>query len=179
VSHRIEPLADGHDLDAFSCGHLALDRWLREHAHQATRQGTRTCLLIEERTDAIIGYFAVAPHLIEREEAPRRIGRGAPQQIPAILLAKLALHERLHGQGLGAELLIHALTTIVTAARSAGGRIVVVDAIDDNAASFYCAHDFEPTRNNPHRLILKLSTVAKALRLPWPNFTVDPGCTPS
>lgn len=168
MSHRIEPLTDGHNLDTFTCGHPALDTWLREHAQRATRQGTRTYLLIEDRTAAVAGYYAITPHLIEREETPRRIGRGAPRQIPAILLAKLALHERLHRKGLGAELLIHALTTIVTAARSAGGRLVIVDAIDDNAAAFYRAHDFEPTPNDPHRLILKLSTVAKALRLDWP-----------
>lgn len=168
MSHRIEPLADGHDLDAFTCGHPSLDTWLHEHAHRATRQGTRTYLLIEDETEAVDGYFAIAPHIIEREEAPRRIGRGAPRQIPAILLAKLALHERLHGQGLGAELLIHALTTIVTAARSAGGRVLIVDAIDDNAANFYRAYDFQPTPNDEHRLILKLSTVARALDLLWP-----------
>jgi GNAT superfamily N-acetyltransferase len=168
VSHRIEPLADGHDLDTFTCRHPTLDTWLREHAHQATRQGTRTYVLIEGATQAVVGYFAIAPHLVERDDMPRRVGRSTPRQIPAILLAKLALHERLHGQGLGAELLIHALTTILSAARSAGGRLIIVDAIDDNAASFYRAHDFEPTPNNPHRLILKLSTVAKALGLPWP-----------
>ncbi len=168
MTHRIEPLTDGHELDVFSCGVPSLDTWLREHAHRATRQGTRTYLLTEDGNETVAGYFAIAPHLIEREAASRRIGRRAPRQIPAILLAKLALHKRLHGQGLGAELLIHALTTIVTAARSAGGRIVIVDAIDDNAASFYRAHDFEPTPNDPHRLILKLSTIARALRLPWP-----------
>lgn len=168
MSHRVEPLSDGRDLDAFACGHPALDAWLREHAHRATRQGTRTYLLVEDATDAVAGYFAVAPHVVERDEVPRRIGRAAPRQIPAILLAKLALHERLHGQGLGAELLVHALTTIVAAARAAGGRIVVVDAIDDDAASFYRAHDFEPTPDDPRRLILKLSTVASALGLPWP-----------
>ena len=168
MSYRVEPLTDGHNLDAFACGHSALDTWLCEHAHQATRQGTRTYLLIEDRTAAVVGYYVIAPHLIERDVTPRRIGRGAPRQIPAILLAKLALHERLHGQGLGAELLVHALTTIVTAARAAGGRLIVVDAIDDNAASFYRAHDFEPTPADPHRLILRLSTVAKALRLSWP-----------
>jgi len=168
VSYRIEPLADGHDLDTFTCGHPTLDTWLREHAHRATRQGTRTYLLIEDRTATVVGYYAIAPHLIGRDATPRRIGRGAPQQIPAILLAKLALHERLHGQGLGAELLVHALTTIVTAARAAGGRLIVVDAIDDDAASFYRRHDFEPTPNDPHRLVLRLSAVAKAFRLPWP-----------
>jgi GNAT superfamily N-acetyltransferase len=168
VSHHVEPLAAGQDLDTFDCGHVALNIWLRQHARGATGQGTRTYLLIEEATGAVVGYFAVAPHLVERDDAPRGVGRGAPQRIPAILLAKLALHARLHGRGLGAELLVHALTTIVVAARSAGGRLVVVDAVDESAASFYRAHDFQPSPTNPHRLIMKLSTAAKALGLTWP-----------
>lgn len=168
MSYRIEPLADAHDLDAFACGRHALDVWLKQHARPATGQGTRTYLLIEKSTDAVAGYFAIAPHLVERDEAPRRVGRGAAQRIPAILLARLALHERLHGQGLGAELLVHALTTIIAAARSAGGRIVVVDALDESAAGFYRAHDFQPSPADPHRLVIKLSTAARALGLTWP-----------
>jgi GNAT superfamily N-acetyltransferase len=74
------------------------------------------------------------------------------------------LRRDLHGQGLGAELLVYALTTIVTAARSAGGRLVVVDALDDGAVDFYRAHDFQPSRTDPCRLIMKLSTAALALR---------------
>lgn len=168
MSHRLEPLGPSHDLDAFRCGHSDLDDWLRRHARQATRQGTRTYVLVEDSSGAVSGYFAVAPHLLERQEAPRRIGRGAPSRIPAILLAKLAVHERQQRQGLGAELLVHALTTIVVAARAAGGRVVVVDAIDDYAAQFYRAHDFEPLPTRPHRLVMKLSTAARALGLEWP-----------
>lgn len=169
MTFRVEPLADGHDLDAFSCGQPSLDAWLREHAQTATRQGTRTYLLLEGDRGLVAGYFALAPHLLERAAAPRRIGRGAPDHIPAILLAKLAVREDLQGRGLGADLLIHALTTILNAARSAGGRLVVVDAIDDDdAAGFYRAHDFAPSPGDPHRLVLKLSTVARALGLPWP-----------
>lgn len=168
MSYRVEPLGGGHDLDDFACGHRELDEWLKRHARGATGQGTRTYVLIEEVSGAVAGYFALAPHLIEREQAPRRVSRGAQQRIPAILLAKFALHERLQGQGLGTELLVHALTTIVAAARSAGGRIVVVDAIDDDAASFYRAHDFQPSPTNPRRLVLKLSTIARALGLIWP-----------
>jgi GNAT superfamily N-acetyltransferase len=96
------------------------------------------------------------------------VSRGAPRRIPAILLAKLALDERLHGQGLGAELLVHALTTAINAARSAGGRVVVVDALDERAASFYRAHDFQPSPTDAHRLVVKLSTAARALGLAWP-----------
>ncbi len=168
MSYRVEPLGAGHDLDDFACGNRALDEWLKQHARGATGQGTRTYVLIEEDSATAVGYFALAPHLIEREQTPQRIGRGAPRRIPAILLAKLALHERLQGQGLGAELLVHALTTIIAAARSAGGRVVVVDAIDEPAASFYRAHDFQPSPTNPRRLVLKLSTAARALELTWP-----------
>ena len=168
MSHRVEPLADGHDLDAFSCGQPALDEWLGEHAGRATGQGTRTYLLVEDSSDALVGYFAIAPHTLARDEAPRRIGRGDPRAIPAILLAKLALDRRFQGRGLGGELFVHALGTIVAAARSAGGRLIVVDAIDDNAASFYRAHSFEPSPRNAHRLVMKLSTAARTLELPWP-----------
>jgi ribosomal protein L14E/L6E/L27E len=60
------------------------------------------------------------------------------------------------------------LITIVVAARSAGGRVAVVDAIDQNAVSFYRAHDFQPSPTDPRRLIMKLSTAARALDLAWP-----------
>jgi GNAT superfamily N-acetyltransferase len=168
VSYHVEPLAPVHVLDEFECGHEALDVWLKLHARRASGQGTRTYLLVANQTEAVIGYFALAPHLVERDETPGGIGRGAPRRIPAILLAKLALHKPLQGQGLGAELLVHALTTILTAARSAGGRLVVVDAIDEHAASFYRAHDFQPSPTDPRRLIMKLSTAARALSLDWP-----------
>jgi GNAT superfamily N-acetyltransferase len=168
VSYRVEPLGGGHELDDFASGQRELDEWLKRHARRAAQQGTRTYVLIDESSGAVAGYFAVAPHLIERAQAPPRVGRGAPQRIPAILLAKLALHERLQGQGLGSELLVHALTTIIHAARAAGGRVVVVDAIDDHAAGFYHAHDFQPSPTNPRRLVLKLSAVARALGLTWP-----------
>ncbi len=168
MSYRVEAFAAGHDLDAFDCGHDALNDWLRLHAGLAAGQGTRTYLLTDEATGAVVGYFAVAPHLLERDDAPPGVRRRAPQRIPAILLAKLALDTSLQGQGLGAELMVHALTTIVTAARAAGGRVVVVDAIDENAASFYRAHDFKPSPGDPRRLIMKLSTVAQGLGLAWP-----------
>ncbi len=115
----------------------------------ATGQGTRTYALVADPGDEIAGYFAAAPHLLEREQAPRSIGRGASVRIPAILLAQLALHQRLHGKGLGSELLVHALTRIVAAARGAGGRIIVVDAIDERAAAFDRAHDLQPLPTTP------------------------------
>ncbi len=167
MTFRLEPLADHHDLSAFACGNPELDDWLRIHARNATGQGTRTYVLLDE-DDQVVGYFAVAPHTIERAQLAKKSARGAPEHIPAILLAKLALAEHLQGQHLGSELLVIALDTIVEAARRAGGKFLVIDAIDDTAAAFYTRHEFEPMPADPHRFTRKLSTIAKAIGAPWP-----------
>lgn len=166
MTDRVEPLGD-HDVEGFRCGNEALDEWLSRHARTATGQGTRTYVLVDGAA-RIVGYFALAPHLLERAEAPRRSGRGAPQQIPAVLLAKLAVDSSVQGQGVGADLLVFALGVVVEAARKVGGRIIVVDAIDDDAQRFYEHHDFQPLPGNPQRLVMKLSTAARALGLSWP-----------
>lgn len=168
MSFAVEPLRDHHDLEPFDCGNEKLTDWLRRSARQATRQGTRTYVLIETDVGRVAGYFALAPHLLARAEAPGRIARGAPSRIPAILLAKLALHRDHPGRGLGSALLVRAFETVVQAARTAGGKAVVVDAIDEGAARFYERHDFEPIPGNPLRLVRKLSAIARALALPWP-----------
>lgn len=167
MSYLAEPLGEHHDLAQFDCGNGELNEWVRLHARTATGQGTRTYVVIDD-LQAVVGYFAIAPHTIDREVLPRSQGRGAPRQIPAVLLAKLALDRRLQGQGLGSELLVAALTTIVRAAQRVGGKMVVVDAIDDTAARFYLHHEFIPIPDNPRRLVRKLSTIARALDLPWP-----------
>jgi GNAT superfamily N-acetyltransferase len=168
LTYRLEPLADRHVLEQFACGKTPLDDWLKQHARTATGQGTRTYVLVDSTTGLVVGYCAIAPHLVEREALPAQIGRGAPQRIPAILLAKLALDERFHGDGLGRELLVRALQLIVESAKKAGGRLVVVDAIDDEAAAFYEQHDFARLPGNRTRLVMKLSTAARELGIPWP-----------
>ncbi len=164
---RVAALDRSFDLAGFRSGNLELDRWLCDHAELAAGQGTRTFVVLDS-DDIVVGYFAIAPHVLDRADAPGKVARGAPRQIPSILLAKLALSRDLHGQGLGGELLVRALSTIVEAARLAGGKLVVVDAIDAGAAAFYRHHDFQPLPNRPDRLVMKLSTAARALGGDWP-----------
>ena len=76
----------------------------------------------------------------------------------------------MHGQGCGAQLLRDALDKVVRAAEIGGGRLVVVDAMDDEAFEFYEHFDVIPVKNRRGRLVMKMSTAAAALRAvgDWP-----------
>lgn len=149
-------------MTAFRCGHVSLDRWLRKHAMRAQRSGTaRTHAWVGGET-AVVGYFAVAPTQVRRESVPRSL-TGGVSVIPGYLLARLALDRALHGQGLGVELLVEALQVIVAAADTAAGRLIVVDAIDDAAASFYRHHDFRDIGAEGRRLVMTVATARAAV----------------
>jgi predicted N-acetyltransferase YhbS len=87
---------------------------------------------------------------------------GGYSAIPGYLLARLALATPLHGQGLGGELLVDALGRIVEAARISAGRLIVVDALDDDAHAFYGRYHFIPV-DGSNRLYLKVATAEAVL----------------
>jgi hypothetical protein len=65
---------------------------------------------------------------------------------------------------LGGELLWDALSRAATASEIAAARLVVVDAIDANAARFYRHYGFIEVPGNPYRLVQKMNDIATALR---------------
>jgi len=161
-----EPLGSDHDLERFDSGVEPLDRWLRTSAAQAQRMRTARTFVWHEDGAQVVAYVSLAAHLVVRAELPKRVARGSPDAIPALLLARLALDRRLHGQGLGGELLWDALSRACAAADIAAARVVVVDAIDADAAAFYGHHGFTAVPDNPNRLVQKVSDIAAALLPP-------------
>ena len=83
------------------------------------------------------------------------------------MIARLAIDTSLRGQGYGEQLLLDALGKAVAASEIGGGRLIVVDAIDDEAQSFYEHYHFVPVRKRERRLVMKVSTAAKALGERW------------
>jgi GNAT superfamily N-acetyltransferase len=151
-----------HDVENFTCGEATLDTWLREQAVPATaRRTARTWVWLDE-DGVVVGYYALAAHKVARREVPTKVGRGGPSEIPAVLIARLALSERLRGQGLGEVLLADALARIVDATQTVAARLVVVDAIHERVAQFYESVGF---RRVPGSLLLvqKVSDIEAAL----------------
>jgi hypothetical protein len=72
------------------------------------------------------------------------------------------------GQGHGGEFLAGAVEMTLAAIRLGGGRVIVVDAIDDRAAAFYEHFGFRAMPATPHLFVMKASTAAASLSLDWP-----------
>lgn len=151
-----EPHPDDEGIDLFSCGNAALDTWLSTTAARAHRSGfVRVRLLWDRESRALVGYYAVCPTEIRRDELPlsSRV-RGGVSTVPGFMLAKLAIATESQGRGLGRDLLVHALEHLCDAAELAGGRIIVVDPIDDAAAAFYAKYGFQRVDDHTRMFLL-------------------------
>ena len=135
--------SDEFSTDAFTSGKTALDRWLFEHAKTAQAKRIAQVFVWHSHGDtAVRAYFTLSAHEIVADDLPRRLHRGMPDKIPAILLGKLALDQSLHGHGLGGQLLYDVYQRVLTVSRDLGARYLVVDALDDEAATFYEHYGF-------------------------------------
>jgi GNAT superfamily N-acetyltransferase len=161
VTFVSEALNERHQTGRFDSSKPELDTWLQQHA--LTTEARRTGRTFVWTSDGqVVAYYTIAAHLIVREDLPRTLGRGNPAQIPAVLLARLALDKTLHGQGLGGALLADALERIVIATQTVAARFVVVDAIDQGAHGFYVHHGFRGIPGSM-RLVQKVSDIADAV----------------
>lgn len=168
---RIEVLGRQHRplLEDFRNQHPSLVDYLRRFAlrHAEKDLLARTFLAIDDVAGAerLAGYFTLATASVERSavgsmESLQRLP-GFP--IPAVLLARLAVDERVQGQGLGRFLLEEALGLTLQLARTGPVvfRLFVTDAIDQAAAEFYERFGFTRLATEfPCRMVLDLKPLS-------------------
>jgi GNAT superfamily N-acetyltransferase len=138
------PLSAADVFVTFDCGEPALNEWLRSRAlKNETTGASRTFVTVEAESGNVAGYYCLSAGSLALEDAPSRVKRNMPSPIPIILIGRLAVDERFTGRGLGASLLQHALLKGIEASRIVGARAFVVDALNDDAESFYRRFGFE------------------------------------
>lgn len=145
---------------------VTLVEYLKRYALRHTERDrlARTWLAIDEAggTPRLAGYFSLATVSVERAAAAQlpALDRLPRFPIPGILLARLAVDSRVHGQGLGRYLFEEALGLTLQLAQTGpvAFRLLVTDAMDEAAMRFY-AH-FSLTALGeifPSRMVLDLN----------------------
>ena len=115
----------------------------------------------------MVGYHAINPTQVARDDLPKSLSRGSAQTVPAWKLGKLAVHVDLRGDKdaqWGRHLLRDALETIVRVADAGGGKVIVVDADNQGLLDFYLRNGFKSTGvAGDLVLYMKVSTARGAL----------------
>ena len=146
VSVRLELLSREHRalVAGFENDEPALVTYLRRWAlrHQERDGLGRTWLAIDEVDGELrlAGFFSLAAASLERQLVTAGALDRLPRfPIPAVLLARLAVDQRVQGQGLGTWLFDEALrkTLVLAAEGPIAVRVLVTDAKSERAAAFY------------------------------------------
>lgn len=158
-----EPLNAAHGLSDFSCGKPALDYWLKTRALSNQEKGFTVVMVVHD-AGRVVGYYGLAPTAVMPTTLPRSIKTGQPPNpVPCLLLGQLAIHLEWTGRGIGTGLLRHALIRCVEAARLIGGRALMVNAIDADAAAFWRRRGFLASKDDPLVLFRSIADIAASI----------------
>lgn len=152
-----ERLHAEHDVSLFDNGkHPSLDAWLKSRALASEGLSARTYVVHPRDTpQRVIAYYAISTAMEQRLSLPaakkRRAGktrrtakirRAAPDQVPLLLIGRLAVDREYQGKGLGSDLLHDGVRRCLEVSEIAGVRAIIAHAIDGDAVRFYQQYGF-------------------------------------
>lgn len=155
------------DTSHFRSDEEKLDKYLHKYAlSMHNGGGPRTYLAVAEDGE-IIGYYSLINNSIKREIAPEKLSAGmGSYPIATTLIARFVIAEQYQGQGIGGDLLLHALMTAVSAAEKVGSRAIEVDALNEDVVGFYKRYLFKvlDEENYPFRMYELMKIARQTLR---------------
>ena len=160
----VRALTTDDDVAGFACGEPALDAYLAERAVAEQRAGKTRVLARDGRPLAFFSLKAASVGPRPDTQVPAA-GKG-PREVPAVLLARLAVDGAAQGEGLGEAMLLQALGRSVQASSTMFARAVIADAPTERARGFYEKYGFVPSPTGPRHLVLRMKDVRKSLAPP-------------
>lgn len=160
------PLLAIHDVAQFECGKPALDTWLRVRALGNEGRASRTYVVVAQngiQASEVVAFSSLATGGVALDHIIRKHRHNLPDPVPVVVLGRLAVDRRHHGRGLGRALLGEAMRRTLDISRLAGVRMLMVHAIDEEAAGFYLRSGFHAFPAGGRTLYLPIETIVAGL----------------
>jgi GNAT superfamily N-acetyltransferase len=165
MSYLTSPLLAKHDRSGFYSGVPSLDAYIRTQVNQDIKKRLAACFVTADDKGLVTGFYTLSSASISIEEAPDEIKNKLPKaykHLPAILLGRLAVDQKLQGTGIGKLLLMDAMKRCFELTAILGSWALIVDPIDEHARSFYKKYGFVPLSTG--RMFLSMKTIESLFR---------------
>jgi len=159
VTRFYSELLGQHDRSAFTSGNDRIDAYFRQGVTQDIKRRYAACYVLIDTTSAkLAGLYTLSSHTILLTELPRDMLRKLPRYptVPAVLIGWLGRDVNFRGQKVGPLLLADAIHRLAHA--PVGVHAICADAINEDAAAFYQAHQFSPLVSRPRSFFLPMKT---------------------
>lgn len=152
------------DRASFKSGVEPLDWYFRTQVSQDIKRRVTACFVATDAHGRMAGYYTLASASVLLVDLPEALGKKLPRypSIPAVRMGRLAVDQSFKGVGLGAALLADALRRAVKAEIAAYA--FLVDAKDQDAASFYAHHGFMALPDQALCMFIALETVKDLIK---------------
>ena len=157
---RLEALAETHHVAGFDCGDVDLDDYLTRRALADQRAGKTR---VAARDGLVVGFFGLKAATVSPPATTEHLPGQGPLDVPVILLERLAVGTSEQGHGLGAAMLVQALSRCLQAADTMFSRAVLVDTGVAEARGFFEKYGFEPSPTDPQHLVIRTKDIRKSL----------------
>ncbi|ABW34983.1 GCN5-related N-acetyltransferase (plasmid) [Deinococcus geothermalis DSM 11300] len=162
AAFRVVPFSPEYDSSAFESLDQHLTAYLKEgRAQRDLSTGQAAVFLMVDEADRVQGYYTLSSASVPRKEAfSGTQARKFPYpQVAVTLLGRVAIHKDLRGQGIGTDLILHALRQAARAAETVASYAVILDAKNEKVAVLYARLGFVPFRDQPLKLFLPIETI--------------------
>jgi|GEM_PF-1494335 len=113
--------------------------------------------------DEIVGYIAISFKSIEKRNLKGNKQSGKFDR-PALVIGQLIFDSRHQHKGYGSGTIKWVISLVRIVQQFLPLRLLFVDAIDEQAASFYKSRGFEPMQDDPDSLVLDLLPILEIVK---------------
>lgn len=162
---KIRVLEKNHHRENFQCGNSMLDNYLKKQARQDVDRNLSACFVLINRVNEVKGYYTLSANSVLKKELPETLQKKLPpsyEELPCILLGRLAIDNTIKRKGFGEILLLDALNRSVGIAKELGSLAILVEPIDTIAEHFYEAYGFIHLPDSK-KMFIAMKTVANLI----------------
>ncbi|MDO8992895.1 GNAT family N-acetyltransferase [Daejeonella sp.] len=164
---EIVPLEKQHDQERFNSNTPLLDEYIKKQASQDVKRDLSACYVLQDNEGIVLAYYTLSSNSIQREGLPVELLKKLRlppnyQNLPAIMLGRLAVDLKHKGKGYGKFLLQDAFEKCLLAADAIGSLAIIVDPIDDSAAAFYKKYGFIHLESSS-RMFIPMKTIRELI----------------